>query len=199
MHYPLDGFICELRNILGDLWTLDMSGVFDPDLEKIGRAGPTSSKGFRNISRNFHAWINREKKPYLWKCQQWNSEYLSIDPRWKRWSGTSQWLVWRHGQSTYFERHLNLYLAGTRSTLTTKKPTAHSGKPIQSLMGDTLSLQTFPGHPGGTLCHTVCTVTKAEVRPRDQCWSQATKCSFRREDWKQQICMGNSTALVGPP
>ena len=40
----------------------NMSGVFDPDLEKIGRAGPTSSKKFRNISRNFHAWINEENK-----------------------------------------------------------------------------------------------------------------------------------------
>ena len=75
MHYSLDGFICELRNILGDLWTLDMSGVFDPDLEKIGRAGPTSSKGFRNISRNFHAWINREKKNLT--CGSVNSETQS--------------------------------------------------------------------------------------------------------------------------
>ena len=40
----------------------NMSGVFDPDLEKIGRAGPASSKKFRNISRNFHAWINEENK-----------------------------------------------------------------------------------------------------------------------------------------
>ena len=34
----------------------------DPYLEDIAKAGPTSSKKFRNTSRNFHSWINRNGK-----------------------------------------------------------------------------------------------------------------------------------------
>lgn len=38
-------------------------GVRDPKLRAIGRAGPTSKrKGFRNICRNFHSYLAREKK-----------------------------------------------------------------------------------------------------------------------------------------
>ena len=186
------------KTIFGGSVNLNMSEVFNPDLEKIGRAGPTHPKSFATYPETFMLESTRKTRPYLWKCQQWNLEYLSIDLRWKRWPGISQWLVWRHGQGTYFKRHLNLCLVGTRSTMTTRKPTGLSGKPMKSLGGHPCLFRLSQVILGETLCHTACTVTEAEVRPRDQCWSQATKCSFRREDWKQQICMGNLTALVWP-
>lgn len=44
------------------LSNLFISGVRDPYLEDIGKAGRTSSRKFRNVSRNFHKWIERERK-----------------------------------------------------------------------------------------------------------------------------------------
>ena len=41
---------------------LFISGVRDIYLEDIGKAGRTSSRKFRNVSRNFHKWIERERK-----------------------------------------------------------------------------------------------------------------------------------------
>ncbi|CAK8992215.1 Uncharacterized protein SCF082_LOCUS3000 [Durusdinium trenchii] len=59
-------------------------GASDPLLDEIGRAGPTSKKKFRNVSRNFHAWINRTKKVLPVKVSTVKLRVLERRPRLKQ-------------------------------------------------------------------------------------------------------------------
>ena len=65
--------VCVLNGLHVDYWNQDepikacsltSQGIKDPELTAIGRAGPTSKhkKGSRNISRNFHSYLEKAKK-----------------------------------------------------------------------------------------------------------------------------------------
>ena len=173
-----------------------MSGVFDPDLEKIGRAGPTSSKKFRNISRNFHAWINEENKTLPVEVSTVKLRVLEHRPKTKEVARDFPMIGLKAWAGYLLQEAPEFVLGGNSLDNDYQKPYRTFWQTYEKLGGTPCLFRLSQVILGETLCHTACTVTEAEVRPRDQCWSQATKCSFRREDWKQQICMGNLTALV---